>query len=286
MSNFPVPVIIVSSSWNPDDMDSTFKAMELGALAVAEKPWGLNHPDFPAISEKLIQTVKLMSEIKVVRRWFARELSKTSSLNLNADLPQNAGDFAEPMKMLKVKIVAIGASTGGAPVLEEILSGLPKGFSLPVLIVQHISTGFLPGFVSWLNQTSNLPVKVAELNELIMPGNAYIAPDSYQMKISSSGRIILSLNKAENGIIPSVSALFKSVAETYGNKSVAILLTGMGRDGAEEMLELKNKGAITIAQDKESSVVHGMPGEAIKLGAARFVFSPGKIVTFLEEYCC
>lgn len=181
----------------------------------------------------------------------------------------------------KVQVVAIGASTGGPPALQTILAALPKDFPAPVVIVQHMAAGFVRGFVEWLAQSAKLPVRVAAHGELMLPGHVYVAPDEHQMKVERGGKIALTRDEPESGLRPSVSYLFRSVAEVYGCNAVAGLLTGMGRDGAEELLRLKEKGAVTFAQDKDSSVVHGMPGEAIRLDAAMLVLPPEKIAPVL-----
>jgi two-component system chemotaxis response regulator CheB len=144
-----------------------------------------------------------------------------------------------------------------------------------------MAVGFVHGFVEWLTHTSSLPIHVATHGELLFPGHVYMAPDGFQMKVARGGRIALTQDAPENGLRPSVSCLFRSVAEVYANTAVAGLLSGMGRDGAEELRQLKEKGAITFAQDKDSSVVHGMPGEAIKLNAAMLVLPPEKIAAVL-----
>ena len=178
-------------------------------------------------------------------------------------------------------MVAIGTSTGGPPVLQPILAGLPKNFPIPVLIVQHIAAGFLPGLVDWLNQTTGFPTHIAAQGESLLAGHTYLAPDGYHMGLGGFGQIVLSKQQPENGLRPSVSYLFRSVAAVCGANAIGVLLTGMGRDGAEELKFLKELGAVTIAQDEESSVVHGMPGEAIKMGAASHVLAPDKIPALL-----
>jgi len=182
-----------------------------------------------------------------------------------------------PLRTVQPRIVAIGASTGGPPVLETILSRLPNDFSVPVLIVQHIAAGFTQGFVEWLAQSSSLPVQVPRPGETVFSGRVYVAPDGFQMAIGADGRVSLNTDLPENGLRPSVSYLFRSVAKTYGKSAIGVLLTGMGKDGASEMKTMKEQGAVTIAQDQESSVVHGMPGEAIRLGGATYILSPEKI---------
>ena len=274
METHPTPIVIVSGSTDPQDVATTFRAMEAGALAVLGRPAGIGHPDHEATARELVQTVKLMSEVKVVRRWprVRREIS--------APGPPEPVIGRAPAG---VKVIAIGASTGGPPVLQTILAGLPNDFPAPVLIVQHMAAGFMQGFVAWLAQSSGLPVHIATHGESMLPGHVYVAPDDFQMKVERGGRIVLARDEPENGLRPSVSCLFRSLAQVYGDQAVAGLLTGMGRDGAEELKLLRDKGAVTFAQDKESSVVHGMPGEAIKLGAATFILPPEKIAAALTS---
>ena len=274
METQPVPIVIVSASWEPKEVTKTFHAMEAGAVAGLAKPQGIEHPDYEAVAKELIHTVKVISEVKVIRRWPRREQVKKVVAAPPAELKRTAAD---------IHVVAIGASTGGPLALKTILSGLERGFPVPVLVVQHITAGFLQGFVDWLNQASGLPIHVATHGERILPGNVYIAPDGLQMAVEKHGRIVLTKDLPQNSLRPSVSYLFRSVAEAFGQNTVGVLLTGMGRDGAEELNLMKAKGAITIAQDKASSVVHGMPGEAAKLGAAVYVLPLDRIAPALSS---
>lgn len=272
METDALPIVIVSGSEQPDEVATTFDAMEAGALAVLRRPAGLGHPDHEATAHELVQTVKLMAEVKVVRRWPRRR-------------PGEPVPRLEEMGLApaKLRIVAIGASTGGPPVLQTILAALPKNFPVPIVIVQHMAAGFSPGFTEWLAQSSALPVHLAAHGEVLLPGHVYVAPDEMQMHVARRDRIVLAQDPPENGLRPSVSSLFRSVAEVYGCNVVAGLLTGMGRDGAEELRLLRQKGAVTFVQDKNSSVVHGMPGEAIRLDAAMLVLPPEKIAALLTS---
>ncbi|MDP2037247.1 MAG: CheB methylesterase domain-containing protein, partial [Ignavibacteria bacterium] len=166
-------------------------------------------------------------------------------------------------------------------VLQKILNRLPKNLPVPLLVVQHISHGFTEGFVEWLKNTTKFPLHIASHGEYLLPGHGYVAPDDFHMGVAAGSRIVLSNHGLENGLCPSVSYLFRTAAQTFGHRAVGILLTGMGRDGADELKLMKEKGAVTFAQDKESSVVHGMPGEAIKLDAATYILSPEDITTAL-----
>jgi two-component system, chemotaxis family, protein-glutamate methylesterase/glutaminase len=274
METNPTPIVIVSGSEDPHEVVTTFDAMDAGALAVLRRPAGIGHPDHQAMVQDIVQTIKLMSEVKVVRRW-SRMRSEAPTLRpANRDLVRESA---------QIRIVVIGASTGGPSAIESILAALPKNFPVPILIVQHISTGFIGGFVQWLTNSSSLPVHVATHGQFMLPGHVYIAPDEYQMKVGHEGKIVLTKDEPEHGLRPSISYLFRAVAEVYGCDTVAGLLTGMGRDGARELRLLKEKGAVTFAQDKDSSVIHGMPGEAIKLDAAMLVLPLEKIAAMLTN---
>jgi two-component system chemotaxis response regulator CheB len=273
METCPTPIVVVSGSIDPAEVATTFEAMEAGALAVLRRPAGIGHPDHEATARELVQTVKLMSEVKVVRRW-SRARRDSIARPAQPRLERAPGSC---------RIVALGASTGGPPVLQTILSQLPKDFPAPVLVVQHMAAGFVRGLIEWLGHSSRLPIHLAAHGEQMLPGHVYVAADELQMKVERGGRIVLTREPPENGLRPSVSFLFRSVAEVYGGDAVAGLLTGMGRDGADELKLLRDKGAVTFAQDKVSSVVHGMPGEAIKLDAATLVLAPEKIAGVLAQ---
>jgi two-component system chemotaxis response regulator CheB len=278
MEKQPTPIVVVSASVDAKQVATTFRALEAGALAAVEKPIGIEHPGYAEAARNLIQTVKLMSEVKVVGR-------RRPHPDLESPAPALApGVATDPaISSADVDIVAIGASTGGPPALQTILSELPGNFPAPVLIVQHMCPGFVQGFAVSLERSSDLSVHVATHGELLLPGHVYLAPDNMQMGVLRGGLVALRAGPPENGLRPAASYLFRSVAEVYGRKAVGILLTGMGKDGAEELNLMKAEGALTIAQDKESSVVHGMPGEAIKLNAATHVLPPAAIAALLKK---
>ncbi len=269
----PVPILVVSASVKKEEVDKTWRAVEAGAVAVLEKPTYADVGDPNGNAAKLIETVKVMSQVKTVRRW--KKAPETGAAPSDKVASEDRGKKS-------LKIIAIGASTGGPQALQQILSRLPKSFKVPVLIVQHIAPGFTEGFANWMNTASALPVHLATDGEQPRPGHVSIAPDFYQMKIGRNGKISLTTDESDNGIKPSVAFLFRSVAEVYGSEAVGILLTGMGKDGANELKLMRNKGAVTIAQDKDSCLVFGMPGEAVKIGAAKYSLSPEKIAEMLN----
>jgi len=275
METNPVPIIIVTGRTDMSDLELSFRAVEAGALAVLQKPHGIGHPDFAANATELITTVKLMSEVRVVRRWARTQAPKV--------LTTGEVICSISIQPADISIVAMGASTGGPPVIEKILSSLPADFSLPLLIVQHMAAGFIQGFVEWLGQTSALPVHIAFNGSIIRPGHVYFAPDGTQMRVDANGRISCTEDAPENGLRPSISYLFRHVANVFGKKAAGVLLTGMGKDGAEELKLMREKGAVTIAQDEESSAVFGIPGAAVKLDAASYVLPPEKIAEVLAR---
>jgi two-component system chemotaxis response regulator CheB len=279
METYPVPIVIVTASWNPSDVEKTFKAMEAGAVAVLAKPPGPGDHNIDQQIKELIQTIKLMAEIPVVKRWAKKTKPDVSPHIRSLTTPATSS-------VRKFQVVAIGASTGGPPALHALLSKLPNNFPVPILIVQHIAAGFIQGMADWLGKTTSLRIHIPENNERLLPGHVYLAPDAYHMGITSDGSICLVDSLPDNGLRPSVAHLFNSIAQQFGDRAIGVLLTGMGRDGALELKYMKDCGAITIAQDQVSSVVHGMPGEAIKLGAATYIQSPDEIADTLIKLVC
>jgi two-component system, chemotaxis family, protein-glutamate methylesterase/glutaminase len=272
METHPTPIVIVSSSVVADEVSTTFRAIEVGALAAVPRPHGLGHPEHEATAQELIQTVKLMSEVKVVRRWPRPRSGSQVPATQKPDMPRAS---------TTIQVVAIGASTGGPLALQTLLSRLPKDFPIPMLIVQHMAAGFVQGFAGWLTQSTGFPVHVAAADEFPLPGHAYVAPDGVHMRVGMGRRIMLSQDVPKNGLRPSVSCLFQSIAHAFGCYAAGVLLTGMGKDGAEELKLMRDKGAITMVQDKDSAVVYGMPGEALKLDAATYVLPPESIAARL-----
>lgn len=269
METQPTPIVIVCGSTEVEEGPTAFRAIEAGALLALQRPVSLAHPDHERTARELIGNVKLMAEVRVVRRWSRARVVRPV-------LPAEPPPFEQ-----KHSLVALGASTGGPPVLQGLLAALPAAFPLPILVVQHMASGFVQSFASWLDGSTPLEVRVAQQGEHIRRGRVYIAPEDRQMRVTPARTIALSNEGPRNGVQPSVACLFHSVAETCGANAVAGLLTGMGRDGAKELRLLRDQGAITFTQDRESSAVFGMPAEAIRLDAAVHVLSPERMVSLL-----
>ncbi len=275
MNRCPRPIVVVTSNTITEEVRATFRSLESGALAIVPRPPGSGSPEHVAATEHLVQTIRLMSEVKVVRRLRRREVPPTPAPNARIETRPRG-----------FRVVAIGASTGGPSALKTVLSTLRRTFPVPMLVVQHIAPGFVDGFITWLRDSTSLTVQLAETGQPLAPGTVYIAPDGAHLTVGVDERIILK-RPARLGtgmLCPSAHELFLSVADVYRHEAAGVLLTGMGRDGADGLLSLKRAGALTIAQDKASSVVHGMPGEAIALGAADFILPPEKIGALLTTF--
>lgn len=304
MEQCPTPVVIVSAAYHPEEVEMTFKALKAGAVAILEKPFSSFDERHEVSARELVSTVKLMSQVKLVTRRPERAPQPTLAAGRPHGEPRSESridtrpesrnePWSQPRtakareSLADIRAVALAASTGGPPVLQTILSSLPKNFPLPVFLVQHITTNFVPGLADWLGVTSALPVRLAEHNEIAEAGVCYLAPGGYHLQVRPGQRIELSPCSAERGAIcPSASLLLESMLRAYGPNSLNVLLTGMGRDGVEELLRLRRAGALTVAQDKASCVVFGMPGEAVKAGAAEQVLTPSEIVELLRKVAC
>jgi two-component system chemotaxis response regulator CheB len=277
MAEHPAPIVIVTSLDLDRELGVSLQAAKLGAVAVLKRPSRASDPMHKAFAAKLIEQVKLMSAVKVIQR--TRAIAP-AELSTEADHPAPA-----PMPVSSTRIVAIGSSTGGPAALYRILGALPADWTVPILVVQHISFGFVEGLASWLDKASPLCVKVAQPGERIQSGIVYIAPDDHHLLIDRRCRIVLSQTEPVGGHRPSVTPLFQSVAQTYGPAAMSIILTGMGADGAVGMQALYQTGAITIAQDESSCVVFGMPKEAIALGAVQHIVPLDQIAQKMMELC-
>lgn len=253
MEQSPTRIIVVSASFDQQESRPAFEAIKAGALTLVDKPRGFHSNDFESIKNNLIKTIKIMSKVKVVTRW-------RSSRKIQA--PPKTGGAG-------TKLIAIGASTGGPAALSQILKGFPADLPVPIIIVQHMTSGFGPAFASWLNTESPLTVKIPQVGDELLPGTVFVAPDNYHIGINKSGKILLTSQQTSyNHHRPSINYMFETVAKSYGPKALGVLLTGMGEDGALGLREIKSAGGKTVAQDERTSVVFGMPKAAIALGAA------------------
>jgi two-component system chemotaxis response regulator CheB len=272
MVQAPTPILIVSSSTSARDVELSLNAMRAGALMVLAKPDDPQSARFDGRRDELVAMAKAMARVKVVRRWGpdARAVRLT----------------AAPRVMVPpapVRLIAIAASTGGPAALQRILSALPRDFGAPILVVQHIATGFAQGLADWLSASCNLRVKVAEHGERLVERLVLLAPDDRQLGVTPDGRVVVADVPPVNGFRPSGTYLFVSAAQAYGASLAAVILTGMGRDGVEGLKTVRAAGGRVLAQDEASSVVYGMPGEAVAAGVVDAVLGIDDIASRLAE---
>jgi two-component system chemotaxis response regulator CheB len=276
MREQPTPIVIVTGSMKYHDVELTFQALQAGALAVLNKP-GLADPQTCA---KVVQTVQAMSGVRVVHHWGTRQIAPPK-----VKIANPGGGISRLMDVSRyqdIKVIGIASSTGGPSALSAVLGDLPADYPLPILVVQHVSPGFTTGLVEWLGSVTKMQVDVATYGDRLKPGTIFFAPDDYHLQVTRGGEIELSHDPAYKGLRPSANPLFESLAQHYGKKSMGIILTGMGDDGANGMELLHQAGGLTIAQDKESCVVYGMPNEAMIRNAVDAQMGLGEIASFLK----
>ena len=274
----PTPVIMVSSL-TEEGADITLRALEYGAVDFVSKPkvdvaHGLNE-----YAEEIVTKVKMAASTRVGALTLATPKAAgdvPARHSADAVLPRGLGGG---MFKTTDKIIAIGASTGGTEAIKHVLADLPPG-TPGTVITQHIPGAFSRSFAERVNSISAMTVCEAADGQQIVPGHAYIAPgDQHLMVVRDGARYLCRLNDGPpvNRHKPSVDVMFRSVAQNVGPNAISVILTGMGNDGAQGMLEMKQAGAPTIAQDEKTSVVWGMPGEAVKLGCVDSVLPLGKV---------
>ena len=264
MTHHPIPTIIVSSL-TPQGSSLALEALSIGAIDVICKPGAAY--TVGDVANILIDQIRAASRIDMKKHAALRKGQLSGS--------------AKKLSLTRTtnKIIAIGASTGGTVAIEEVLLSMPSN-SPGIVIVQHMPEKFTRSFAERLNELCDITVKEAENGDSIIPGTALIAPGNFHMVVKRSGAryyVEIISGPPVHHQRPSVEVMFDSVAKYVGSNAVGVILTGMGADGANGLLNMKNSGAITIAQDEATSVVWGMPGEAVKLGAAGHVLPIGKI---------
>ncbi len=263
MAEWPTPILMLTADPRNQAPELTCKALEAGALALQVKPALDAGPD----AWNLAREVKLLSSVKVIRH--LRGISKKP-----APRPAPAVSAAEDATAFlssPIGLVAIASSTGGPQVIHKLFSELPGDFPAPIVVVQHINAAFADSLAGWLAASSKLKVRVAKDGDALVPGGVLIAPPNQHMRVHSRGRLAVATGEPREGHMPSATSLLESAAKVYGRRSVGLILTGMGSDGADGMLAIKQAGGKTIAQSQESCVVFGMPGSAIAKKAADLI---------------
>lgn len=271
------PIVVLSIAVQSHQRDNIFKLLSAGAVAVVAKPTGDPSGISPQEGLKLLDTIREIVKANVPRN---REVSSPPTGNSRAEPQISATSVPE---LRRVALVAIGASTGGPQILSRIFSQLPRHFPVPIVCVQHISTGFLEGMINWLQHSCKLPVEIATSGAEPRAGHIYFAPDGSDLTIDTTGRFSLQPGESASLHCPAIDALFRSVSKKYQSRAVGILLSGMGRDGAAGLKVMRDDGAATIVQNESTSIIFGMPAAAISLGAAGFVLSTDDIARAIAQ---
>ena len=271
MREQPCTILVMSVAVQSFQKENIFKLLSAGAVDVLAKPVGQAGGIGEAEGRQLLEKVRAIAQVPSLRRRLARPAPVAA-----AAPGQGPASVAG-----RVELIALGASTGGPQVLQLILNQLPARFEVPLVCVQHISEGFLAGMIHWLGSSARLKIELAQMGLSPLPGHVYFAPDGHHLSLDQQRRFVLAPCVGQEVHCPGVDALFQSVARVYGPSALGVLLTGMGRDGALGLKAMRDAGALTIAQDQQTSVIFGMPAAAIALGAAKYVLPPEGIIGML-----
>lgn len=271
MENFPCPILVLSVSVQKGQASTIFQLLEAGAIDVMAKPLGEVGMDDRLDTRELIGKIKILAGVVAIRK---RQKEPYAAVPAS-------GNQLPPIKGAPLRIIGIGASTGGPQAFQEILTHLPGSLPVPVICVQHISGEFMQGMVDWLASQCKLKIVTAETGIEPQPGTVYFPCCGSHLIVDSQGRLECTDAPIYEGHRPSVSITFKSLAQHYGSEAAGVLLTGMGHDGVDGMLAIARAGGTTIAQNEESSIVFGMPKGAIAANAARYVLPLPKIAPTL-----
>lgn len=263
MATCPTPILVLSGNIDPQDSRNAFNAIRHGALDVMEKPQGVINEGYAHLRADLIERVRALARVRVMHHFRRKQQLPAAPIPVISAQPR--------------RILAVGASTGGPKVVMRLMKELPPRLDIRILIVQHIAEGFATGFAEWLARESSYRVRVAGDGDPLERGLALVAPTGRHLELRGE-RVLLTDSPPLNCCRPAVDAMFLSLAQSgLAPQVAAVLLTGMGRDGADGMAVLRRQGALTIAQDEASSAVFGMPKAAIDLGAAVQTLAIGDI---------
>lgn len=278
MSQTPTPIVVISSTISDESIQSTFHILEAGALTALSKPVNVFSPSFAERSKYIVDTIHSLAEIRVTKK----------PLKIPVAYAKEPQWINLKKRTVAYEIIAIGASVGGPMALRTILGNLNANFPVPIVIVQHMSNGFIHGFAQWLEENVSLKVKNAVNDEVLQPGTVYIAPEQKHLVIERlQNKLVSKLVSGEpvSGFCPSITAMLESVAKVSGDKAIGMLLTGMSDDGALGLLELKKAHGHTLIQDSKSAIVFGMGAVAQSLDAVDQVIDLDRIASYLTEIC-
>lgn len=277
MSTAPKPIVVLSGTLDEKDSDRTFASFNAGAVEVLAKPRGLSKEDQERFSERLLRTVRLMSEARVLRRSSLLQSKKSRPPQVESAPPPEPTD---PTNYTTIEMVLIAASTGGPQVVRNIFDEIPTPFPLPIILCQHIVPGFEEGLAHWLSRSGH-DVRLARNEEVTSAGRIYVARADKHLVLN--GFELMFRTPMGKRVVPSADVLFDSAARTLGHRCAAFLLTGMGDDGGQGLLALKQQGALTVTQSAATCTIDGMPKAARTLDASLLDLSPTRIVELLKR---
>jgi two-component system, chemotaxis family, protein-glutamate methylesterase/glutaminase len=289
IATHPKPVIMMSVL-TQHGADATFKALEYGAVDFVPKPSTMLSLSVEDIGELLISKIKSVYRLKVRQSPDPEPPTPLPGAPVVRREPLPPVEVVHrdfPPRYVSPMVVGIGTSTGGPAALVSVFRSLPEGFPAPLLVVQHMPQGFTKAFAERLNSLSAVSVKEAEDNERVLPGHGYLAPGDFHMTLEKRGGeqfVRVYQGEKVSGHRPSIDVLFGSMAETCGDRAVAVIMTGMGRDGADGTVQVKKRGGYTIAQDASTSVVYGMNRVAVESGGVAEVLPLGEISKKIIEH--
>jgi two-component system chemotaxis response regulator CheB len=288
MTTNPRPIVIVSSE-SRDGADSTLKALELGAIDFVAKPSGAIDLDMQSVREDLLRKVRMSAKVRVVRT-ASRLASTVQAISTGtasvAGPAQRIAPRPQPTTPVdqRFPVVVLGASTGGPATVMRLAPGFTRDFPAAVFLVQHMPATFTTQYAAQLAEFTSIRVKEAELNEPIQPGTLYICPGGQHLRITPTGRIQLDSTSGRiNGYLPNIDVTMETAAAYAGAMTIGVVLTGMGNDGAAGAKAIQNAGGLVIAQDEATSVIFGMPAEAIKAANVQHVLGIDDIYAAIEK---
>jgi two-component system, chemotaxis family, protein-glutamate methylesterase/glutaminase len=281
MMQNPRPIVVVSSE-SREGASSTLRALELGAIDFVPKPSSGIDLDMRNVREELTRKLKMAAKVRVVRT-AGRSKLPAAHAPLPAPPDRAIGAAVSLQPGGKFPMVAIAASTGGPAAVMRVVAGLPKEFPAAVFLILHMPPTFTKQFTVQLAEIASLPVKEAETNEQAQPGMIYLCPGSHHLRLSATGKILLDPGPRIDGYRPCADVALESIAMFARTFTVAVVLTGMGSDAAKGAQAVKAAGGHVIAQDEATSVIFGMPGEAIKAGAVNEILGLDEISGAIEK---
>src|SRR5579875_21188 len=281
MSQHPRPIVIVSSE-SREGAASTLKALELGAIDFVPKPSSGVDLDMKTVRDELTRKLKLAAKVRVVRTATRSKIAvPPSGSGISSDASRNVAIAAASGG--KFPMVVVAASTAGPAAVTRVIGGLPKDIPAAVFLVLHMPAEFTKQFAVQLSELGGMPIKQAENNETPRPGVVYLCPGSHHLRLSSGGKILLDSGARIDGYRPSADAALESIAAYARTFTIGVVLTGMGSDAAKGVKAVKAAGGTVFAQDEATSMIFGMPAEAIKTGAVDEVLPLDSISGAIEK---